>query len=333
MGQKYEQLSLEQRCTIARYSQAGKTIRQIAAAMDRAPSTIARELKRNSGAKVGYQPVYAEQQAKSRRWRGSRLIRQPSLQAEVLQGLRQGWSPAQVAGRLKRENRHTVISYESIYRFIDSQIRRTQDYSWRHYLPRGKSQRGWRGRKGGSLVDRIERRVAIDRRPAYIHKRRQPGHWEGDLMLFAKYGQAVLVSHERCSRLLVVVNPIRPLILWRQSSLSYFVLCQSSYVVPSPSIMALSSLTITASINYRCAPFSATLMHRGRRAALKTPSDACAEDCRGKLIWPHCPINACSPWCVPIITLRESVLTTKPRQRFFAVTCCTSNVNPPPGVT
>src|SRR5437762_5296494 len=93
--------------------------------------------------------------------------------------------------------------------------------------------------------------------------------------------------------------------------------------------MALSSRTITASINYRCAPFSATLMHRGRRAALKTPSDACAEDCRGKLIWPRCPINACSPWCVPIITLRESVLTTKPRQRFSAVTCCTSNVNPP----
>ena len=204
MGQKYEQLSLEQRCTIARYSQAGKTIRKIAAAMDRAPSTIARELKRNRGAKVGYQPVYAEQQAKSRRWRGSRLLRQPSLQAEVLQGLRQGWSPAQVTGRLKRENRRKVISYESIYRFIDSQIRRTQDYSWRHYLPRGKSQRGWRGRKGGSLVDRIERRVAIDRRPAYIHKRRQPGHWEGDLMLFAKYGQAVLVSHERRSRLLVV---------------------------------------------------------------------------------------------------------------------------------
>src|SRR2546428_8870607 len=116
MGQKYEQLSLEQRCTIARYSQAGKTIRKIAAAMDRAPSTIARELKRNRGAKVGYQPVYAEQQAKSRRWRGSRLLRQPSVQAEVLQKLRQGWSAAQVAGRLKRENRRTVISYESIYR-------------------------------------------------------------------------------------------------------------------------------------------------------------------------------------------------------------------------
>jgi len=204
MGQKYEQLSLEQRCTIARHSQAGKTIRQIAAAMDRAPSTIMRELNRNSGTQVGYQAAYAEQQAKSRRWKGSRLIREPLLQALVLKWLGQGWSPAQVAGRLKKEKRPNVISYESIYRFIDSQIRRTKDYSWRHYLPRGKSKRGWRGRRGGSPVDHIEGRVAIDRRPTYIHKRRQPGHWEGDLMLFAKYGQAVLVAHERRSRLLVV---------------------------------------------------------------------------------------------------------------------------------
>lgn len=204
MGRQYEQLSVKERCKLSGLSQAGKTIRQIAAAMDRAPSTIARELKRNSGTQVGYQPAYAEQQAKSRHWRGSRLLRNPGLQAEVRKALRQGWSPAQVAGRLKRENRRTLISYESIYRFIDSQIRRTQDYSWRHYLPRGKSKRGWRGHKGGSPVDHIQDRVPIERRPAYIHKRRQPGHWEADLMLFAKYGQAVLVTHERRSRLLIV---------------------------------------------------------------------------------------------------------------------------------
>src|SRR5262249_39181213 len=130
--------------------------------------------------------------------------RKPDLQETVLKGLAQGWSPAQVAGRLKKENRRTVFSYESIYRFIDSQIRRTKDYSWRHYLPRGKSKRGWGGHKGGSPVDHIQDRVSIDERPAYIHKRRQPGHWEADLMLFAKYGQAVLVTHERRTRLLVV---------------------------------------------------------------------------------------------------------------------------------
>ena len=129
MGQNYEQLSLEERCTLCRLSQAGKTIRQIAAAMDRAPSTIMREFKRNTGSQVGYQPAYADKQAKSRRWKGSRLLRDPDLQAKVLTRLRQGWSPAQVAGRLKKEYRGQVISYESIYRFIDSQIRRTKDYA------------------------------------------------------------------------------------------------------------------------------------------------------------------------------------------------------------
>jgi IS30 family transposase len=206
MGRHYEQLSLEERCTLSRLKQAGKAVRQIAAIMDRAPSTIARELKRNRATKLGYQPAYAHQQAKSRHWRGSRLLRDSELQYQVLNRLGQGWSPAQVAGRLKKEKRRNVISYESIYRFIDAQIRRTNDYSWRHYLPRGKSKRGWRGRKGGSPVDHIQGRVSIERRPAYINKRRQAGHWEGDLMLFAKYGQAVLVTHERRSRLLVVTR-------------------------------------------------------------------------------------------------------------------------------
>jgi transposase, IS30 family len=88
MGRRYEQFSLEERCTLSRLSQAGKTIRQIATAMDRAPSTIARELKRNSGNQVGYQPAYAEQQAKSRHWRGSRLLPKPDLQQAVLKALR-----------------------------------------------------------------------------------------------------------------------------------------------------------------------------------------------------------------------------------------------------
>ena len=111
---------------------------------------------------------------------------------------------SRVGFKEKKERR--VISYESIYRFIDAQIRRTKDYSWRHYLPRGKSKRGFRGRKGGSSVNHIEGRVSIDKRPAHINKRRQAGHWEADLMLFAKYGQAVLVAHERRSRFLFVTR-------------------------------------------------------------------------------------------------------------------------------
>src|SRR4051794_37776338 len=99
MGQRYRQLSLEERCTIAELCKAGRSIRQIAADLDRPPSTVSRELKRNSGSQVGYRAVYADEQAWARRWSGSRLERDAALREEVLGHLRDRWSPEQVAGR------------------------------------------------------------------------------------------------------------------------------------------------------------------------------------------------------------------------------------------
>jgi len=199
MSRRFKQFGLEARCEIARRRQAGESLRQIGASLDCSPSSVSRELKRNA-AKGGYKPVYAAEQAQARRWHGSRLLRDAQLQAQVLEGLGRGWSPQQVAARSGGR-----ISYESIYRFIAAQIARTNDFAWRHYLPRGKSQRGWRGRKGGSPVDHIRDRVSIEKRPAQAATRRQPGHWEADLMLFSRYGQAVLTLHERCTRFTAVV--------------------------------------------------------------------------------------------------------------------------------
>src|SRR2546423_5045735 len=118
MDRGYQQLSLEERCTIARLQADGRSVRQIAAALDRTPSTISREVKRNSGREIGYKPGYADAQAKARRWVGSRLEREPKLRRAVLERLAHAWSPEQVAGRLAPENEDRVISYESIYRFI-----------------------------------------------------------------------------------------------------------------------------------------------------------------------------------------------------------------------
>jgi IS30 family transposase len=59
MGRRYEQLSLDDRCEIARLQADGQSVRQIAAALDRAPSTISREIRRNRGRQVGYKPTYA----------------------------------------------------------------------------------------------------------------------------------------------------------------------------------------------------------------------------------------------------------------------------------
>ena len=155
MGAKYKQLDMEERIEIARRRSSGETLRQIATALDRTASSIAREVKRNSAQTGRYHPIYADQQARARRWSGSKLSRDIVLQERVLGLLRQGLSPQMVCGRLQYEQGKAVLSYESIYRFIAAQIARTKDYRWRHYLPNAKSKRGWRGRKGGSSVERI----------------------------------------------------------------------------------------------------------------------------------------------------------------------------------
>lgn len=198
----YSQLSIEERCAIARLHEAGQSIRQIAATLDRQPSTIARELKRNTGSKIGYQPAYAQAQASARRWSGSRLERDDALRGTVLDRLATGWSPEQIAGRLEREEGRKVISHETIYRFVYAQLKRTNDTKWRLYLPRAKIKRGWRT-KGG--WPRTDGKCSIHDRPAHIAARQVPGHWEADCMLFSAPGPAILIAHERHSRITLAV--------------------------------------------------------------------------------------------------------------------------------
>lgn len=199
MGTTYDQLSLDERCAIASLRADGHSIRRIAARVHRAASTISRELKRNSGVQVGYKPGYADEQAWARRWRGSRMARQPILRQFVLDRLAMGWSPEQVSGRLTRDNSSMRISPESIYRFIYAQIRRTNCYEWRHYLPRAKSKRGWY-RGSNRPIERIKHRVSIDHRPKHVENRLENGHWEADLLHPRKSGAAILVAQERTTR-------------------------------------------------------------------------------------------------------------------------------------
>jgi len=203
---RYRQLSLEERCTIACLHEGGSSLRQIASTLDRPASTISRELKRNGGSSVGYKPAYAQEQARARRWSGSRLERDEALRDAVLARLAIGWSPEQVAGRLALETGQAVISCETIYRFIYAQIRRTDDFAWRRYLPRAKYKRGRRRRRGGSPVQLIPHRTGIAARPPEAADRAQPGHWEGDTMLFAAYGQVILAAHERSSRATLIAR-------------------------------------------------------------------------------------------------------------------------------
>ena len=205
MGQRYNHLSLEERCRIAFLQEAGFSIRQIAASLGREASTISRELKRNKGSTVGYKPGWADDQAWARRWHGSKLECQPDLQRHVLEHLAKGQSPEQVAGRLALEKITPRTSHESIYRFIYAQITRTNDYRWRLYLPRAKSKRG-RVKKTRHSTHNIKNRVSISQRPAHVEDRNEVGHWEADLLHPSKSGAAVLVATERVTRFVLLAK-------------------------------------------------------------------------------------------------------------------------------
>jgi IS30 family transposase len=207
MGTYYSQLLEPERMAIDRLHAAGQSQRRIAALLGRHPSTIGRELRRNSQPSrhwpAGrYEAQRATELTRRRRYRGRghKLARQPALRDQVRDFLAMGWSPEQIAGRLAREQGRTVISHESIYRFVYHRTAQ-KDY-WNHLLPRHKHRRGRHGRRGASSVHYIQKRVPVSQRPAAADTRSEAGHWEGDLMLFRTYGQAVLVVHERLSRLI-----------------------------------------------------------------------------------------------------------------------------------
>lgn len=211
MGDRYGQLGLDERIEIYRLHAAGISMRSIAARLNRAASTISRELRRNSvptkAWSGGYAPARAQSLAERRRRWDCRfkLERQPDLRDLVKTRLAMGWSPEQIAGRLTREHGRTLISHESIYRFIYH--RSAQKDYWHRLLPRAKHRRGRFGRRGGSMVNIIKQRRPVSERSNQADDRKTPGHWEADFMLFAQYGQSILIAHERASRFTIIHRP------------------------------------------------------------------------------------------------------------------------------
>ncbi len=186
------------------------SVREIARALKRSPATISRELRRNAKATKsyagGYEAVRAHGLAeRRRRWDARfKLQRQPALRAYVRDRLAMGWSPQQIAGRLAEEHAVMRISHESIYRFIYH--RSAQKDHWHRLLPKRKHRRGRLRRGGLGSVDFIKHRRSLAERPTAANERTEPGHWEADLMSFAKYGHHVLVLHERLSRRLYITR-------------------------------------------------------------------------------------------------------------------------------
>jgi transposase, IS30 family len=200
MGRHYEQLSLGERHLLFRLHEAGTAVSEIADRLGRHRSTVSRELRRNRRADGGYPPETAQRFAWARRLRGSKIARRSRLGRSVRDRLAMGWSPEQIAGRLRREGAEHGISHEPIYRHVYSPAGRRERLH--RYLCQAKARRGRRARKG-RREPMIGVRTPIHWRPSAANSRAQFGHREGDLMHFRRQRDALLTLQERKTRLAV----------------------------------------------------------------------------------------------------------------------------------
>jgi IS30 family transposase len=202
-------LSIEDREEISRGLYRDESLRCIAARLDRHPSTIYREVKRNGG-RHSYRAADADAQVekRARRPKLCKLARHRRLQRVVTFKLSQNWSPEQIAGWLKLRfptSEEMRISHETIYRSLFVQARGVLKKELKQHL---RTRRGMRRSKHGRSPDvrqGIIDAVSIRERPPEVEDRAVPGHWEGDLIAGSQYSYiATLV--ERQSRYVMLVK-------------------------------------------------------------------------------------------------------------------------------
>jgi IS30 family transposase len=203
-------LTLTEREEISRGIASGSSIREIAKHLERAASTVSREVARHGG-----RPQYRANEADSEAW-DSALRPKPCLlaihgrlQKIVASKLILDWSPEQISGWLKiqyPDDESMRVSHETIYRSLFIQARGVLKKELIGHLRskrriRRSQHSGVRGQSRGQIVNAISTRE----RPAEIEDRAIPGHWEGDLITGAKDSHiATLV--ERHSRFTTLVK-------------------------------------------------------------------------------------------------------------------------------
>ena len=198
----YRQLTSEERYMLAALRRQGLHQSQIAAWLGRHPSTISRELYRNSSRRDGhYRPSKAQERTSGRRSRSRRNLRFTVHDfARVDELLCRQWSPEQVAGHLRSLGQLT-ISHETIYRHI---WRDKRAGGLLHTHLRGARKR--RRKRYGSYDSRgkLAGKRPISERPAVVETRSQPGHWEIDTVMGTGSKDCIVSLVERKSGLLLI---------------------------------------------------------------------------------------------------------------------------------
>ena len=204
-------LTLAEREDISRGIASGSSIREIARHLNRAASTVSRELARH-GSRPAYRAHAADEQAWESALRPKRclLAVKRKLRNIVASKLILDWSPEQISGWLKTQypdDESMRVSHETIYRSLFIQARGVLKKELMDHLRSKRRMRRSRhasasGQSRGQIVDAL----SIRERPAEVEDRAIPGHWEGDLLSGAKnsYIATLVERHSRFAMLIKV---------------------------------------------------------------------------------------------------------------------------------
>src|ERR1017187_10408585 len=203
-------LTLAEREDISRGIASGSSIREIARGLQRAVSTVSREVARHGG-----RPLYRASEADRQAWESALrpkaclLANHETLRTIVASKLILDWSPEQISKWLKvhyPNNESMRVSHETIYRSLFIQARGVLKTELiQHLRSKRRIRRSQHSRVGGQSRGQIVDAISIRERPAEIEDRAIPGHWEGDLLGGTKNSHiATLV--ERHSRFTALVK-------------------------------------------------------------------------------------------------------------------------------
>jgi IS30 family transposase len=164
-------------------------------------TTIGREKKRNS-VKKKYKGKDAKIKARIRRryskFQGMKVRGHPDLQTFIIETLRKGWTPEEIAGHLKTKRRDLLyVSAKGMYKWLYS-------VHGQKYCPLLCSQQ-MKPKRRRLKAERsmIPHRVGIEKRSARANNRSEYGHAEADTAVSGKRHDSkhsLAVLHERKAR-------------------------------------------------------------------------------------------------------------------------------------
>lgn len=194
---RYQHLSSEERYYIEIELKKGESFSQIGNWLGRPPSTISREVKRNTGLR-GYRHRQAGKFAMIRHQEKKKAVKLTDTVKElVIEHLDEDYSPEQIVGRLKKDG---VVSlhHETIYQFILAE-KKSGGILFKKLRHQNKTYR----KRYGSANNRtgIPNRVSITERPDIANQRERVGDWEADTIIGKSHKGAIVTLDERKTKL------------------------------------------------------------------------------------------------------------------------------------